>query len=63
MDIDEVALLQLDSMCDVSSGGTPGAAVPQQPSLDVLGGSTSPGWAWIAPPSGDTEEGGTAAGS
>ena len=71
LDLDEVALLQPDSIMagEVSSGGGAAAAaaagfVLQQPSADILGSSPVPGWAWMAPqPSGDAEEGGTAAGS
>jgi hypothetical protein len=68
LDTDDIALLQVDSMSDDSSSisgagstGNGGSGIaPQQPSLDILGSSPVPCWAWIAPPSGDAEEGGTA---
>lgn len=66
LDMDDIALLQPDSMSDVTSSlsNSAGASISlQQPSLDVLGGPAVPGWAWIAPPSGDAEEGGTAGSS
>lgn len=66
LDLDDVALLQPESYSDVTSGissvGAAGFAL-QQPSLDVLGSSPVPGWAWIAPPSGDAEQGGAAGSS
>jgi hypothetical protein len=68
LDADDIALLQVDSMSDASSSisgtgssGNGGSSIAlQQPSLDILGSSPVSGWAWIAPPSGDAEEGGTA---
>lgn len=61
LDADDIALLQVDSMSDVSSSiSSSGSIALQQPSLDTLGSPPVAGWAWIAPPSGDAEEGGTA---
>lgn len=43
-----------------SVGNAAGSVALQQPVFDVLVRTPVPGWAWVAPTVGDTEEGGTA---